>query len=274
MTLKEKIVKKIVALFLVQVVTLNLYAITIGVVPQQSPLKLLQVWTPIVKYLQKTTGEDVVLKIEQSIPMFEKVLYAGGYDIAYMNPYHYIVAHDKAGYTAQVRASKNIVGILLANKKEGINDISKIKGKSFLFPAPHAFAATLLTKYELLNNYGINVDADKNFRYVNSHDSVYKGVARGIGDIGGGVERTYNNFNDIKSKRLLKIIYRTKAYPSHPFAYKDSMSKIEKEKFTKAFLNMPKELLKTLSMKKIIRTNDKEYDVIRNLSKKLSLSKD
>jgi len=261
-------VKYLLALFLF---VLNLHAITLGVVPQQSPLKLMKAWIPIVNYLQKTTGEKVDLKLQRSISSFEKKLYNGAYDIAYMNPYHYIVAHKKYGYMAEVRVKKDIIGILVVKKKSGITDISMTKGKTFLFPSPNAFAATLLTKYELLSDYGIDIDAKEHFLYVNSHDSVYKGVARGIGDIGGGIERTFNNLSDKKTKDLLLILYRTKPYPSHPIAYKPSLSSALKAKFTKAFLNMPKKLLDLLSIKKIITTQDKEYDIVRNLAKKLRL---
>lgn len=249
----------------------SLFAVTLGIVPQQSPFHLMKVWKPVVAYLEKETGEEITLKIERSIPSFEKVLYNNGYDIAYMNPYHYVVANKKHAYIATVRANKNIVGILVSNKKNGFKDVSMTKEKTFLFPAPYAFAATLLVKYELLNKYGINIDAQKNFRYVNSHDSVYKGVSRGIGDVGGGIERTFNNLNDKEAKDSLLILYKTKTYPSHPFAYKSSMSKNLQEKFTKAFLNMPKKLLNSLSINQIVKTNDAEYDIVRDISKKLSL---
>jgi len=254
-----------------KIISLNLYAITLGIVPQQSPFKLLKVWMPVVKYLEKETGEKITLKIERSIPSFEEKLYKGSYDIAYMNPYHYIVANKKQGYIAKVRANKKIVGILVINKDNAISDVSKTKGKIFLFPAPNAFAATLLIKYELLNDYNIDINSNERFLYVNSHDSVYKGVARKIGDIGGGIQRTFNNLADKKTKDSLRILYKTKSYPSHPFAYKASMSNSVQTKFTKAFLKMPKKLLNSLNMKKIIKTENKEYDVIRDLSKVLEL---
>lgn len=264
--------KKILFLSLFShLVILNLSALTLGVVPQQSPFQLMKVWSPIVTYLEKETGEKIELEIKRSIPSFEKALYAGKYDLAYMNPYHYVLAHTKKGYKAAVRANKSLVGILVLNKESKIQNLSMLNEKSFLFPSPNAFAATLLTKYELLKNYGINVDAQKNFRYVNSHDSVYKGVARKIGDVGGGVERTFNNLKDKESKDALRILYRTKAYPSHPFAYKPSMSKTLQEKLSKALLNMPKNLLDSLSMTKIIETDDAEYDTVRDVIKKLSL---
>jgi phosphonate transport system substrate-binding protein len=259
------------SLLVSQFIGSGLSALTLGVVPQQSPFKLMKVWAPIAKYLERETGEEIVLKIEHSIPAFEKVLYGGGYDVAYMNPYHYIVANKKQGYIATVRANKKIVGILVINKKSAISDVRELSQKRFLFPAPYAFAATLLTKYELLNSYGINIDKQDKILYVNSHDSVYKGIARDIGDVGGGIERTFKNFKDKDAKESLKILYRTKSYPSHPFAFKPSVSKTTQKKLTNALLHMPKELLDSLSMKKMITTDDSEYDVVRDISKKLLL---
>jgi len=239
---------------------------TFGVVPQQSPMKLIKDWQPIVSYLEKATGEKIVLKIERSIPEFEKVLYSGGYDIAYMNPYHYVMAQKRQGYVAAVRDEKNIVGILVARKNSGLNDPSTLKAKGFLFPAPDAFAATLLTKYELLKKFQIDVNKEKNYRYVNSHDSVYKGVARGIGDVGGGIERTFNDLEDKTTKDALHIIYRTKPYPSHPFALNRSMAPNIKVKFTKAILEIPEPLVNALMMKRLRLSDDKEFDPVRDIA--------
>ena len=74
--------------------------ISLGVVPQQSPLKLSQKWTKITEYLNKETGLKVIFKTKNSIPKFEEELYKGNYDISYMNPYHFIVANEKQGYEA------------------------------------------------------------------------------------------------------------------------------------------------------------------------------
>ncbi|WP_373001021.1 phosphate/phosphite/phosphonate ABC transporter substrate-binding protein [Sulfurimonas sp.] len=252
-------------------ISINLHAIILGVVPQQSPLKLMKVWAPIAKYLKKETGEDVILKVESSIPKFEKVLYSGGYDIAYMNPYHYVVAHKRKGYIAEVRARKNIVGILVTNKNSSIHTPQDCKNKIFLFPAPNAFAATLLTKYELLNFFNIDINKNEKKLYVNSHDSVYKGVARGIGDVGGGIERTFKNLNDKETINSLVILYKTQAYPSHPFAFNPSLKNDTKKKFIKAIVNMPKDLLKQLSIKEMIKTDDSQYNIIRDIATKLNI---
>jgi len=239
--------------------------IIMGVVPQQSPLKLQKVWRPIAKYLSDKTGEKVVFKTEKSINTFEKVLYEGAYDFAYMNPYHYVVVHKKKNYIAKVRAAKNIRGILVMKKGIGIEKL-KEKDTRYLFPAPNAFAATLLIKYDLLKNFNVDPKLLEKARYVNSHDSVYKAISRGIGDVGGGIERTFKNMHDIQTKENLHIVHTTKAYPSHPFAFRPDLTEEVTQRIVKALLEMPQELLKTLSVKTLCTIDDSEYKSVEALA--------
>jgi phosphonate transport system substrate-binding protein len=238
--------------------------ITLGVVPQQSPLELSKTWLRITTYLRQNIGVDVIFKTEKSISLFEEKLYNGEYDIAYMNPYHFIVANKRQNYSAFIRSKEDVVGIILGNKQKEFN-INNLKDSTFLFPAPNAFAATLLTKYELKEKYNFDIDKDAKVIYVNSHDSVYKGIARGIGDFGGGIPRTFENFKDSEDKDKIGIVYKTSSYPSHPFASHPRVNKEIVEKISKAIIEMPKELKEILSIEEFKLTTTDEYDVIKNL---------
>lgn len=267
----DVMIKRISIALLLLSVTLAGKTLTFGVVPQQGPLKMTRKWSPVIEYLRERSGLEIRFQTEKSIPEFEKKLYEGTYDVAYMNPYHYVVAHHQKGYEAIARADKLITGILLVNKESGLSSIDQLHEKRFLFPAPFAFAATLLTKYELLSKYNIDVEKGDKVRYVNSHDSVYKGVARGIGDVGGGIVRTFNNLSDASSKEKLSIIYKTDAYPSHPIGILPSLSADASKKLQEALLAMPVSLSGALSIKQMIKTDNAEYDSVRNLAVKLNI---
>lgn len=238
--------------------------IILGVVPQQSPLELSKKWLKITNYLSDKTGITVVFKTEKSIKIFEDKLYNGEYDIAYMNPYHFIFANKKENYTPFIRSKEDIIGIILGKKDKEFN-VNNLKNTTFLFPSPNAFAATLLIKYELKEKYNFDIDKETKVIYVNSHDSVYKGVAREIGDFGGGIVRTFNNFNDLEDKDKIEIVYKTNNYPSHPFASHPRISKDLVDKISKAILEMPEGLKKSLSIEEFVSTTTSEYDVIKNL---------
>ena len=259
--------KKILVLIFA-ITSLLAKSLIFGVVPQQSPQKLYRVWSPFINYLSKEIGIKVIFKTEKSIPEFEKKLYSGYYDIAYSNPYHYTLVHKYQNHMALVRFNKKIVGILVARKDSNINSLNNIKNKEFLFPAPKAFAATILTKYEVLKKTGFDIEKSKKFRYVNSHDSVYLGIVRGVGDVGGGIIRTFNRF---KNKNGLKIIYKTDPYPSHPISVRADLDKNLIEKIKQVLLNMPYDLVKKINKKRLIETNNAEYDVVKNLAVKLGI---
>lgn len=250
----------------IALISLNAKELTLGVVPQQSPLKLSQQWNKVTQYLTEKTGINIIFKTESSIPLFEEKLYAGQYDLAYMNPYHFVVANAKENYQAKLRSNKDIVGILLSKDKDLVINKRNLMGKTFLYPAPNAFAATLLTKYELKSKFDLDIEKDAHILYVNSHDSVYKGIQRNIGDIGGGIVRTFEAFNE-QEKEKLHIVYKTEKYPSHPIAFHQNVSEADTQKLIQAFLEMPKELKEIININEFINTSNSEYETIKSFMK-------
>ncbi len=233
-----------------------------GVIPQQNPAVIIKKWTPVVNYLGKACGCSIVLKTEKSIPEFKDKLYGGLYDIAYASPLDYVHSHSTGGYLPLVRARKKIVGILVS-KRDHIGKTDELGVRTFLFPSANAFGASVLLKYELQHHYGIAFTSE-NSSYVTSHDSVYKGVSRNIGIYGGGVERTFFQM-DPGIRKTLHILYKTKGYPAHPVCVHPRLDTTLQERLKTALLQLPTEILRTLSLDGLVETSDSEYDVIRKL---------
>lgn len=262
--------KLVVLFFILLAFNINAKDIVFGVVPQQSPHVLLKKWLPIIKELSTITGYNVIFRTEQSIPKFEEELYAGKYDIAYMNPYHFVIANKLKGYNAIARSKKQIQGIIVGSKDKEFNKKSLI-GSTFLFPAPKAFAATLLTKYEMKKNYKVDIDKSSKVLYVNSHDSVYKGVARDIGDFGSGIVRTFKNMSNKKVIDNISILYKTDKYPSHPIAINPKLSKKVQENLKKGIFKISQDTFKKLNIPNIIQISNNEYDSVKKLAIELGI---
>lgn len=239
--------------------------LTFGIVPQQSAKKLAKLWTPIVSYLSEKTGEQIRFATAPDIPTFEKRVLDGEYDIAYMNPYHYTVFHQKPGYRAIAKqADKKIKGIVVVRKDSEIESLTDLEGLKLAFPSPAAFAASVLPRAEIKQR-GISFDPV----YVSSHDSVYMGVARGFFPAGGGIERTFNN-TDPAVKAQLRILWTTKGYTPHAIAVRPDMSADTAKKIQEALLGMNDDpagqaLLKTINFKRIEAAQDSDWDDVRAL---------
>ena len=253
-------------------ITVSAETLTLGVVPQQSASRLAQLWSPITAYIGNLVGEDIHFATAPDIPTFEKRLAEGTYDIAYMNPYHFVVFNADPGYRAIVRAKdKRIRGIMVTRKDSSISELKDLDGAKLAFPAPAAFAASILTRSKL-SALGIQFQPI----YVSSHDSVYRSVASGFFPAGGGVIRTYNNL-DPSIREQLRIVWTSEGFTPHAIAAHAAMNHNLSKKIQQAFAAMDEseagiKLLQGIALKGFEMAEDSDWDDVRSL--KLNLLDD
>ena len=240
--------------------------LTFGVVPQQSATTLAKVWTPIMNYLGQHSNLDIQFRTAPDIPTFEQRLAAGEYDVAYMNPYHFVVFSERPGYTAVTRArDKTIKGIIVVRKDSDISELSDLDKNTLAFPAPAAFAASILPRAELAAR-GISFEPS----YVSSHDSVYLAVSRGLYLAGGGVMRTFLNAPP-EVRNQLRILWTTEGYTPHAIAALPSVAPQTLEKLRQGLLSMEQDetgrtLLESLKIKGFEPARDSDWDDVRRLN--------
>ena len=234
--------------------------ITVGVVPQFEPRKLAGVWLPILDELSARTGLSFHLQGSKDIPEFEAKLANGEFDLAYMNPYHLLVANRENGYAPLVRdGGRSLYGILVVAKTAPYQDVKELDGAEIAFPAPNALGASLLMRAQLDRDVGIKIRP----KYVQTHSSVYLNVALGQTPAGGGVMGTFNQQSeDVRDS--LRVLYVTRDMPPHPLAAHPRVSSDVRAKVTAALLDMAADeggqaLLAKVPFKQLIATTYGEY---------------
>jgi phosphonate transport system substrate-binding protein len=241
-------------------------SLNFGIVPQQSATKLAKLWGPIFNHLEIETGIKIRFETAPNIPIFEQRLASGKYDLAYMNPYHYVVFSKVPGYKALGKASdKSIKGIMVVRKASNIQNLNDLNNSELAFPAPAAFAASILTR-TALTQHGVLFTA----KYVSSHDSVYRAVAKGIYPAGGGVIRTFNNSSP-EIRKQLEIMWTSKGYTPHAIAAHPRVNKNDIKKIQIALINMRnsdlgKTLLKSIKIKGFAAAADHDWNDVRALN--------
>ena len=240
--------------------------VTFGIVPQQSASTLARTWSPVLLYLEGQTGYKFVFRTATDIPTFEQRLADGEYDIAYMNPYHYTVFSRSPGYKALAKArDKKIKGVIVVRKDSSISSLMELQGKTLAFPAPAAFAATVLPQAHLNQN---NIPFTP--KYVSSHDSVYRAVASGIYPAGGGVMRTLQSV-DPAVREYLKVLWTTPGYTSHAIAAHPRVPADLVNKITNALVKIGKteettSIVETLKVKGFEKAEDSTWNDVRALN--------
>ncbi|WP_434354773.1 phosphate/phosphite/phosphonate ABC transporter substrate-binding protein [Parasalinivibrio latis] len=245
-----------------------------GIVPQQSASKLARNWSPLLSQLSALTGYNIRFATAPNIPTFEKRLAGGEYDIAYMNPYHYVVFSSEPGYAAINKAKNKLLKGIIVVKKDGpINDESDLNGHTLAFPSPAAFAASILTR-DHLTQEGVDFKP----RYVSSHDSVYISVAKGLMPAGGGVKRTLGKTSP-EIREQLRVLWTTKGYTPHAIAVHPRVTPEVSTNIQKAIALLDSypegtDLLESIGIKGFENASNSDWDDVRELDINLLLSKD
>ena len=240
--------------------------LTMGIVPQFDARILHDIWTPILEDVGKQVGVKFRIVGAPNIPAFEKALYAGTYDVAYMNPYHYVVAHRDQGYQAIVRdGARDLFGVLVVAKDGPIKTLQDLQGKTIAFPAPNALGASLLMRAELVTEHHLRFKA----AYVGDHTSAYLNAALGLSAAAGGVMATLQRTTPALRARL-HILYETKHVPPHPIAVSPRVPAALRSRLQQAFLTFAatpqgRKLFAQVPMKQPIATDDAAYDSVRAL---------
>ncbi|WP_415889408.1 phosphate/phosphite/phosphonate ABC transporter substrate-binding protein [Neptuniibacter sp. SY11_33] len=238
---------------------------TFGVVPQQAGKELVRLWTPVLRIVGHEVGATLNFETAPNIPEFERRLARGEYDFAYMNPYHYTVFHDTPGYLVFARQEdKALRGLIVVRQDSPLVSLDELDGKDIAFPAPAAFAATVITQAHLDRR-----DINYTPLYVGSHDSVYRNVVSGLTHAGGGINRTLNTVSrDIREK--LKVLWLSESYTPHAFAahprVPDKMvSLVQKALIGLKDIKRGREVLDQINFSGIVKAQDAEWDMVREL---------
>ncbi|TPV57924.1 phosphate/phosphite/phosphonate ABC transporter substrate-binding protein [Aestuariibacter sp. GS-14] len=245
---------------------------SLGIVPQQSAQKLAGMWIPVIDYINEKTGFAISFATATDIPTFENRVAQQDYDLVYMNPYHYVVFSESANYLPLARdAHKRISGIIVVKKDSPYTTLEQLYGKTLAFPAPAAFAASIIPRGQLAKE-NISINA----QYVNSHDSVYLNVINGLFPAGGGIIRTFEHLPQVQNEQL-RILWKSKDYTPHALAVHSRVPEAHRRLILDALLSLSESednahLLQGINFTGFIEALDSDWDDVRELGI-LSLSR-
>ena len=209
---------------------------------------------PLLTALGKKTNICFEIKHHQKHSDYLSSLQSQIIDYSVMCPFEQARREDT--YKPLIRdEKKRIKGIIVANKDSGINKINDVQNQTFLAPFGTAFGGTLLTKAYLEAN-----GLDLPFRYVRTHQNVYRAVANDEDFIGGGVLGTYQREHE-NLKSQLTIIAETQEFAAHPFSASKQLPKSEHQAIQEAWmeLSQDKKYSSTLEKAKITRPVPSNY---------------
>jgi len=205
----------------------------IDVVPQIAPATLFGRWAPALDQIGKIAGLCLELRIAATIPAFEQELMSGKPDFAFVNPYHLVMARRAHAYAPLVRDGKvKLSGVLVTRADSPVASLQQLDGGKVAFPAPNAFAASLLIRAGLAAQ-GIRITPV----YVKTHANVLRAVALGDLPAGGAVNNTFEREPD-SLRSHLRVLYETPGYAPHPVVAHPRIPAAQRARLVRAFMQM------------------------------------
>lgn len=241
-------------------------SLTVGVVPQFEARRLAEIWDPILARVSEQTGIQLSMVGSTDIPTFEADFLAGAFDLAYMNPYHALMADEAQGYIPIIRdGGRQLFGILAVSKYSPVESVADLEGQVIAFPAPNALGAALLMRADLDRRFGLNFQPS----YVATHSSAYLNAAIGEAAAAGGVMATFRRLDTSISDQL-RVLYETTRVPPHPVVAHPRIPEDIRQKLQSAFLDVAATeegaaLLAKIPMRAAIPTSAADYDIVRDL---------
>ena len=239
--------------------------------PQLSASVTAQQWTPFVKYLSEQAGVEISLKVYTERSKFEDELKAGKVALYFGNPGYGIVGHLKHGYMPLVRSDRKLLeGIVVVRKDKNIEKVKQLNTKVIAFPAETAFAASLLLRAQLKNEFNLDYQP----LYAGSHGNAYRAVLIGKAAAAGGVKRTFEH-ESVAVREQLNIIYTTPGMKQHPLMVHPAVSGKVRRLIQDAILKLNKsdagkKMLKSVKLRKpVVAEYVRDYKSIEPLATKM-----
>lgn len=263
--------------------------IKIALVPGQDTKLLEDRGNIIAKYLTEKIGLEFKIFVPVSYVAVIEAMGSQRADIAMINSFGYLIAHEKYGAEARLigvnSGKKTYKGLIIAHKHGKLKSVKDIDGKTFAFVDPSSTSGYVLAS-QLLKVNKIN---PKETVFAGRHDSVVTMVYQKQVDAGAifyspdsedGKPQDARVLVETQFPDVLKqvvIIGETQEIPNDPVAFRKDFPVELREKVAqelKNYIRTPegnKVFYEMYHAKDFDDTKDEEYNVLREIVQNLHL---
>ena len=256
-------------------------------VPSTDSTKILSSMKPVAQCLEKETGLNFDISVPNSYIVAIEGMGSQKVDIAFLPTFGYLLAHEKFGAEALLKASRNgettYRAAILARSDRNIKTVSDLNGKKIAYVDPASTSGYILPKKLFLDS---KVKPAQEV-FQGKHDAVVTAVYQGQVDAGAvfynkpvdgkikdAREKVKTQFPDIEEK--VKIVTLTEDIPNDPIVIRKEVSTESKTKIAKAFQScvskLPDAFRGINNSDAFAVVKDSDYDGIRKTIKLLGIN--
>ncbi len=243
-------------------------AYTLSMLPRYSIEEIHRRISPLADYLQTATGLTIRPVLVPTFARYRKQL-ASGIDIGYENPYIYALAsadHEVVAMAEKGKDNDRFRGIIIVRSDSPVKTLAQLRGKTIAIVG-FTSAGGYLSQKLTLQEHGLAVRKECRVEEApdNKQENVILAVYTGDADAGFIRESALHRVDNYVPPAAIRVLAATAWLPNWALSVRRSMPAEDREKITKALLELPPDspVLKALKIKKFRRADDAEYNSIR-----------
>lgn len=250
----------------------------VALLPDENASTIIQNAQPLKTHLEKTLKKDIELVVTTDYSSMIEAMRFGRIEIAYFGPFSYVLAKSKAPEIEPFavgieRGAPTYNSVVIAQKGGPVKTIADIKGRPFGYGDQASTSSHLAPRAHLLKQ---NLEGEKDYKVVHlgTHDAVARAVQAGQVPAGALSKPILDSLIARKTVDADKIIELelTAPIPNYPIVMQGNLAPGLKDAIRKAFVELKdKDILKTFRAEGFAATDDKAYDVLREMAKILKL---
>ena len=263
----------------VQAADSNPDMLRVALLPDEDAATIIKQNQGLKDYLESKLGKQVKIVVTTDYSSMIEAMRFGRLELGYFGPLSYTLAKTKADiepFAARMKkGSTTYHAVLIGNKAAGIKTVSDVKGKEVAYGDIASTSSHLIPKKMLLDN-GLETKKDYKENFLGAHDAVALAVQNGHAQAGGLSKPIFETLvkREVISLDKVNVLQVSEPYPQYPWAMRSDLKPELKDAIRNAFTSLKdKKVLKPFKAQGFGAMTDAHYDVIRDLSKKLNLTK-
>ena len=260
-------------------------AITYAYLPQYSNTESFKRHHKLVEYLSEQTGLSIRQVFPDTFDQYISMFGQGKIDISFSNPFIYVKLANRYKAKAMARIIEpngraEFRGQIIARSdNEEIQSIEDCVGKSWVAVDPSS-AGGYLFPLGLFIDHNLHLDAFREVVFADGRqENVILRVYAGLHDIGTIREGSLGVVKDKIDISKIKVIDSSSWYPGWVYAYSPRLSQEVAYKIRDAMLQLDyknnpqhQQILDAAKFIGFVPSDDRDFDQVRELSKKVELN--
>jgi len=238
-----------------------------GVFPNLPLARVYELHAPMASEFESKLGRPVRLSSKAAYAAFGDELRNETYDIALVQPFDYVDAHDKHGYLPLARRGEALEAVIVVRQDSSLASIKDLKGRIVSNP-PASAAVSHLTSMAL-REAGIDPQTGIKRYYGKNHFACLQSVVIGAADACGTAEqalRTIESQSQLPTR--LRVVHKTPSIPHALFVAHKRVPQKDRDVLRQTILEWPntepgRKILDAGHFVPFVAARDTDYEVVR-----------